>query len=50
MVQLKRRIASEISRGEVIVLEYLLELLISVEAGLLVELICRWLDGHNGKR
>ena len=39
----------ELSRREVNGLEVLLTLLISVEAGLLVELIGRWLDGH-GKR
>ena len=39
----------ELSRREVNGLEVLLTLLISVEAGLLVELIGRWLDGQ-GKR
>ena len=39
----------ELSRREVSGLEVLLTLLISVEAGLLVELIGKWLDGH-GKR
>lgn len=38
-----------ISKGGSIV-EVILALLISVEAGLLVELICRWLDGNDRKR
>ncbi len=28
-------------------MEVLLALLVSVEAGLLVELICKWLDGND---
>lgn len=34
-------------RKEVIALEYLLALLISVEAGLIVEIIRKWLDGND---
>lgn len=34
-------------RKEVFVMEHVLALLISVEAGLLVELIRRWLDGND---
>ena len=39
----------EHTRGEVMHMEYILNLLISVEAGLIVEIIRIWLNGGNDR-